>query len=262
MEKLKNLKYFKDLDDLLERDYINGNLDLSKSVLEKSASLLIKYSKTIQNRPFRDSFLLYNEDLEKNINGINKFLDGLKGNSLQYLNVLVGRDLYRFDSKEYEVSVIADELKDEKISYFWKHRSLKDKEIDLIENQKNEDDELKKERLSQALELRKMADSHYLAYKIKKNSKIFQDENSGQILFYLIRNNAKNLNFLQMNKKELSNLYKALNGKRLFIIDKNDVYSIEYKNQNAYLLKHKNKDDADSLILGLIDSKYGDGMYG
>ena len=41
---------------------------------------------------------------------------------------------------------------------------------------------MKKERLNQALELSKMADSHYLAYQIKKRSQVFFDDESNKVL--------------------------------------------------------------------------------
>ena len=136
MEYSKDLKNFKDLDYLLGKDYIDGNYDLSKAILEKSASLLIEHSVTIQNRPFRDVYLVYNEKLEKDIN---EFIDNLKSSSLDYLDLLIGRDLYRLDSENYELSVIAKELKNDSLSYFWKYRKLKDIEevysIGVVSNQ-------------------------------------------------------------------------------------------------------------------------------
>ena len=257
MEYSKDLKNFKDLDYLLGKDYIDGNYDLSKAILEKSASLLIEQSVTIQNRPFRDVYLVYNEKLEKDIN---EFIDNLKSSSLDYLDLLIGRDLYRLDSENYELSVIAKELKNDSLSYFWKYRKLKDNEVDFIEN-RNEKEELKKERLNQALELSKMADSHYLAYQIKKRSQVFFDDESNKVLFYLIRNNSDGINFLDMGQEELSNVYRNFKGRPLFIINKNDIYSIEYQNDVANLFKHGANNDKDSLIIGIINSKYDEGMY-
>ncbi len=260
MEYSKDLKNFKDLDYLLEKDYINGNYDLSKAILEKSASLLIEHSITIQNRPFRDVYLVYNEKLEKDVKGINEFIDKLKSSSLDYLDLLIGRDLYRLDSENYDLSVISKELAGDSLSYFWKYRELKDNEIDFIEN-RNEKEELKKERLNQALELSKMADSHYLAYQIKKRSEAFFDGESNKVLFYLIRNNSDGINFLDMSQEELSTVYMKFKGRPLFIINKNDIYSIEYQNNVANLFKHSVNNDKDSLIIGIINSKYNEGMY-
>ncbi|MGC8533319.1 MAG: hypothetical protein ACP5MV_01670 [Candidatus Parvarchaeum sp.] len=236
MEYKKDLKNFKDLDDLLGEDYIYGNYDLSKAILEKTASLLVKNSVTILNKPFKYVYLVHNEKLEKKIQGINKFIDNLKADSLGYLCLLIGRDFYMLNSNNYDMSVVTKELKNEGLIYFWDHKELNDKEIDFIENIK-EDKELKKERLNRVLELNKMADSDYLAYQIKKRSEAF------------------------LNEEELSNVYKKFSEKPLFIMDKKEIYSIEYKDNVAQLSKHNANDDKYSLMIGMINSKYNDNMY-
>ena len=84
MEYSKDLKNFKDLDYLLGKDYIDGNYDLSKAILEKSASLLIEHSVTIQNRPFRDVYLVYNEKLEKLSQRIDSIQNTMVGKTEEY----------------------------------------------------------------------------------------------------------------------------------------------------------------------------------
>ena len=258
-----DLENFKGLDRLIKKDYIDGTDDRSEAILDKAAGFLIENSTIIKRNPFKNLLLVENEKINGNLNGITKFLEGLDSFSLMYLAGGISSDIYIFDDKEYSILTIEQGLNKGKPTYSWRKTSLNSAEIDLVENIVKESGDAAYEKIERANQLYKVADYKMLAYKIKKNSKYFNDYDSEIANFYLVedKNVLGKKNLLELSEDELSGLSERMPDTNLFIRDKDEVYSIKEENKKFVIYKLKKENYNDGVMLGIINHKGYENMY-
>lgn len=266
MENKLDFKKFKNLDDLVGVDYLNGISNYNYSVIADTAGLLTENSKTVKMGPFGNALLVKKETIEKRREGVFNFLKGLKYDSLLYLNNLMPLGLYIFDDKEYEIHSISHKYANNKLDYMFKKRELNDAEADEIERFNMQAETSKEEREASAKELYRLAKLNSLLYDIKNSSKIiYNDENQENPIFvYLLDENKKfgNKYIMDFKDKELYNIYRSLGRGRLFVKkNKNELYSLEFENEKAEFKKHEEANDKDSIIINILKEKNDADMY-
>jgi hypothetical protein len=268
MGKLHKLDGFKNLDDLVEEDYKNGVANYSLGILGEITGLLIKKSIFVNENPFIGRFLVRKDELEEEEEGITKFIYSLSPKSLKYLHGMTTGELYIFDQDEYTLSTISTYFEHGDIINSWEPVQLHEDEIQLLENLNNQPEKIKTLMSKMSDTFYKFAENNFFAYEIKSKSSVFleyDDGDSGDMSrVYLLKNDtAKDLIEKVMNtdSKNLTELYKNLNG-RLFIKDsKNDVYSLEINEGAAEFTKHMKTGDRESIIMGRINHDDNKDMY-
>ncbi|EFD93180.1 MAG: hypothetical protein BJBARM5_0051 [Candidatus Parvarchaeum acidophilus ARMAN-5] len=266
METKLDFKKFKNLDDLVREDYLNGISNYNYSVIADTAGLLTESSKTVKLGPFGNTLLVKKETIEKRKEGVFDFLKGLKYDSLLHLNNLMPLKLYIFDDEEYDIHSISHEYANNKLDYTLKKRELKEEEIEELERLSMQAEPMREEREASAKELYKLAKLNSLLYEIKNSSNIvYNDENQvNPLLVYLVDGTKKfgNKPIMDFDRKKLHDIYKSLGSGRLFVKkNENEIYSLELKNEIAEFKKHEGKNDEDSIIMNILKEKNYTDMY-